>query len=269
MTSPVSRLRVVFIGWGAMAQAAARLLEDSPVDIVGVGVRNASALRAAPPIGAQVITEPAGLKALAPDVVAEAAGRASVGTWAPAALAAGADFIVSSASALADEDLLRELETTARSNGCQLHIHPGAVAGIEALSAARMAGLTAVEHRIVKPPMAWLGTPAEALCDLTSLEESIAFYRAPADETASTFPKNANVAMTVALAGIGARKTMVTLVADPEATSNHHELRAEGGFGTLDVAIANTALAENPKTSAMAALSLVRVIDGRRAPVVL
>ncbi|NCW49520.1 MAG: hypothetical protein EBV88_08635 [Actinobacteria bacterium] len=66
---------------------------------------------------------------------------------------------------------------------------------VDALSAARSIGLDRVEHRIVKPPRAWVGTPAETLCDLSGLTESTVFFTASAAETASAFPKNANVAI--------------------------------------------------------------------------
>jgi hypothetical protein len=62
------------------------------------------------------------------------------------------------------------------------------------------AGIDAVEHQIVKPPVAWRGSLAETLCDLDSLTEPKAFFSRSASETASQFSKNANVAMTTALA---------------------------------------------------------------------
>ena len=74
--------------------------------------------------------------------------------------------------------------------------------------------------------------------------------------------------MTTALAGIGPHDTKITLVADPNASKNRHEITASGAFGHLDVSITNTPLPENPKTSAMAALSLVRAIQNRVNPVI-
>ena len=69
--------------------------------------------------------------------------------------------------------------------------------------------------------------------------------------------------MTTARAGVGPDRTTITLVADPAATTNRHEISAKGAFGTLDVSIANNPLPDNPKTSAMAALNLVRSIENR------
>ena len=97
------------------------------------------------------------------------------------------------------------------------------------------AGIDAVEHQIVKPPVAWRGSLAETLCDLDSLTEPKAFFSSSASETASQFSKNANVAMTTALAGIGPDDTKITLIADPTSTTNRHEITAHGAFGQLSV----------------------------------
>ena len=261
-------LRVVFVGWGAMARAAAGFLQDPAIEVVGVAVSDTRVPRTNLPAGAVLITEPSELGALAPDVVAEAASRESVGPWGHAALNAHADFIVSSVSALADELLLASLSAATTAAG-RLHIQPGALAGIDALAAAKVMGIDAVEHRIVKPPAAWLGTPAEALCALDSLAEAETFFLGSASEAASAFPKNANVAMTTALAGIGPERTQITLVADPTATTNRHEVLAYGAFGQLQVSISNNPLPDNPKTSAMAALSLARAIENRVLAVVI
>jgi len=260
-------LRVALIGWGAIAGTAGRMLRDAPVEIVAVAVRDAEAERVDLPASAQLITDPGELAATRPDVVAEAAGRASVAPWGDAALNLGVDFIVSSVSAFADAELLAVMRATAERTSAQLQISPGALAGVDALAAARLMGIDTVEHRMVKPPGAWRGTPAETLCALDDLTAATAFFGASAAETASAFPKNANVAMTTALAGIGPTATQITLVADPDATTNRHEISAEGDFGKLNVAISNNPLPDNPKSSAMAALSLVRAIQNRVAAI--
>ena len=262
-------LRLAFIGWGAIARTAAGMLRDAPVHIVAVAVRDDAVPRPDLPDGAQLITTVDDLAGLEPDVVAEAASRESVGPWGRAALEAGADFIVSSVSAFADTELLESLRDIAARSGSHIHIQPGALAGVDALAAARIMGIDAVEHHIVKPPVAWRGSLAETLCDLDSLTQPEAFFRGSASETASQFSKNANVAMTTALAGIGPDETKITLIADPTSTTNRHEITAHGAFGQLSVVISNNALPANPKTSAMAALNLVRSIENRVSPIVI
>jgi len=260
-------LQVAIIGWGAIGQAVAAGITEPAIEIVAVAVQDASAERSGLPPTARLISDPSELTAVRPDVVAEAAGRGSVEPWAMAALELGADVIISSVSAFADAALLDRLKTLATANQAQLHIQPGALGGVDALASARYMGIDEVEHRMVKPPRAWTGTPAEDLCDLSAITEPLEFFSANAAETATAFPKNANVAMTTALAGIGPEATQITLVADPTATKNRHEIRAHGAFGKLDVVIANNPLPSNPKSSAMAALNLIRAIENRVAAI--
>ncbi len=264
-------LRVVLLGWGAIGQTVAHQLqqagESANVDIVAVAARNPATLEAGLPPGAIGITDPSALDGLEVEVILEAAGRDSVEPWGSAAVAAGADFVVSSVSAFADPDLLARLRSMAGCAGVQIHIQPGALGGIDALSAARLAGLDDVEHRIVKPPQAWAGTDAEERCDLTNLSAATVFFTGSAAETADRFPKNANAAMTTALAGIGPDRTQVALVADPEADKNRHEIRADGAFGTFSIVLQNAPLEVNPKTSALAAYGLTRAALNRSSAI--
>lgn len=262
-----SLLRVGLIGWGAIGRTVADLIKDDPVELVVVGVRDDAIERDGLPSSASVITNPDELSRFKLDVVAEAAGRESVVPWGVASVSNGVDFIVSSASAFAEPAALESLREHARTNDAQVHIQTGALGGIDALASARLMGIDEVEHRIVKPPKAWKDTPAEQLCELDALEAPATFFSGTASETASAFPKNANVAMTTALAGIGPDATVISLVADPTASTNRHEIHAHGAFGTLDVAIANNALPANPKTSAMAALSLARALQNQTTPI--
>lgn len=264
-----SPLRVGLIGWGAIGRTVAELIADDPIDVVVVGVRNARTDRDGLPPSATLITSPDELSSFELDVVAEAAGRESVLPWGLASVSNGVDFIVSSASAFADPEVLDSLRTTAAAHAAQVHIQTGALGGIDALAGARLMGIDVVEHRIVKPPGAWKDTPAEQLCDLDALDAPVTFFSGSAPDTASAFPKNANVAMTTALAGIGPNGTVISLVADPTATTNRHEIHAHGAFGTLDVAIANNPLPANPKTSAMAALNLARALQNRTSTIII
>jgi len=269
LVTPESDLRLAFIGWGAIARTVAGMIADDSVEIVAVAERDATIHRPDLPTGALLITEPHELAATGAELVVEAASRESVAPWGRAALETGADFIVSSVSAFAEPDVLSSLTEMARRNRSQLHIQPGALGGVDALAAARTLGIDHVEHRIIKPPRAWLDTPAENLCQLDELSEAVEFFTGTPAQAASEFPKNANVAMTTALAGIGTTATRITLVADPDATTNRHEINASGAFGELTVALSNKALPDNPKTSALAALNLVRAIRNRVSPLVI
>jgi aspartate dehydrogenase len=264
-------LRIVLVGWGAISTRVAHLLAErgAPVSVVAVAVRDTSTPRDGLPATAQLISTPNDLDGITADLLIEAAGRASVAPWARAGLARGWDVAVSSTSALTDTGLLDELTQLARQNRAQILIPPGALGGIDALSAASRLPLHSVRHEVVKPARAWAGTAAETLCDLTNLATPYTFFEGSARDAADAYPQNANVAVISALAGIGLDRTTVALTADPDATLNSHRITAQGDFGTLRVTLENRPLATNPKSSEMTALSLLRMIENRANPVMI
>jgi len=259
-------MRLVLVGWGAIGAEVARLLvaRNAPVDLVGVAMRHAG--RALPCPG---ITDPADLPALRPDLVVEAAGRGAVMPWGEAALRAGADFAPASTSAFAEEGNLEQLLIMARAAGKQILIPPGALGGMDALSAASRMPLESVTHEVSKPALTWMGTEAETLCDLPGLTAPFAFFEGTAREAAQRFPQNANVALITALAGLGPDATTLRLIANPGTSANRHRVIAIGDFGRMEITLENAPLAHNPKSSALTALSLVRLIENRASPLVI
>ena len=156
--------------------------------------------------------------------------------------------LVVSVGALADRALLAALEQAAKEGGGRhARSRPARVGGIDALAAARQGGLERVTYTSRKPPLAWKGTPGEALCDLDRLDAPFTLFEGPADEAARTYPKNANVAATVALAGAGFDRTAVRIVADPAAPGNVHEIEATGAFGRMALRMEGQTAARQPQ----------------------
>ena len=67
----------------------------------------------------------------------------------------------------------------------------------------------------------------------------------------------------MALAGLGFEDTQVELIADPGITTNIHEIEAKGIFGSFTFQISGNALPDNPKSSALTAMSMVRAVHNR------
>lgn len=254
---------VVLVGFGAIGGAVMRILTErgNASLIKAIALRDPARARTGLPDGVPVITDPRALAGIDAGMVIEVAGRDSVAPWGRAALSQGLRFAVSSTSALTETALLNELIALAKAHSTQLIIPPGALGGMDALAAASRMGLAEVTHTIIKPCAAWAGTEAECLCDLPNLTTATRFFQGPATVAAARFPQNANVALVVALAGLGPDRSQVSLVADPGASGNIHEITATGDFGHMALQFENKALVENPKSSAMTALSLVRLIE--------
>jgi aspartate dehydrogenase len=257
------RIRAVFIGWGAINVRVGTLLaqRNSPVDIVGIAASDTPENRASIPPGIRFLASPAELAELQPDIVVEAAGRAAIDAWAEAALAAAPAMIVASTSAFCDDELLGRLAEVAERHGSRILIPSGAIGAVDALASAAVLGLDEVTHQIVKPPIAWQGTPAEKILDLASLQDRAVFFSGSAREAARHYPQNANATVVTALAGVGLDDTRVEMVADPAVRINGHRIMARGAFGRLEILLENNPLATNPKSSELTALSLVRLIE--------
>jgi aspartate dehydrogenase len=201
-------------------------------------------------------------------MVCECAGHGAVKQHGPAVLAAGRDLVVASTGALADAALLDALKAAAVQGGAQLLLPAGAVGGIDALAAARLLGTPRVTYIGRKPPRTWTGTKAEALLDLSAVTEPTTFYEGAAREAARDFPQNANVAATIALAGVGFEATRVRLVADPTISANVHELDVESEAVRFAIRLVGVPSRSNPKTSLTAGLSMARAVLNRDAVVV-
>lgn len=209
------------------------------------------------------------LIAAVPDLVVEAAGHSGVTAHVPACLKAGIDVVVVSVGALADEALAVKLEASARKGGARVILPAGAVGGIDLVSALSAAGKLTLTYRGTKPPKAWTGTPAEETLDLAGLTEAATFFTGTAREAASAYPKNANVAATLALAGPGLDATRVELVADPAAPGNLHGFELASPAARVRVEIENLPSEGNVKTSVSTIYSVLREIRNRIGPMVI
>jgi len=255
----------LLIGCGAMGRTVlAQIAQERAVRIryVLASVHRRQALQEELGAGIQVICGLGELSTL-PDFAVECAGHEALSGIVPDLLRLGVDTIVASVGALAEPGLPEALEQAAAQGHAQLTLVAGAIPGIDALAAAARTPLESVSYIGRKPPSGWLGTPAEQQVDLASLDAATVIFEGSARDGARLYPKNANVAAVVALAGIGFDRTRIQLIADPAVTRNTHRLRACGEFGELDATVAAHALASNPKTSALAAYSIALAIRHR------
>lgn len=269
-----SPLRVALIGFGAIGAELYRVLQTSPdlVNVQGALVMGGTAIKPPPPgsdPGPPRWNSLADLLHSAPDIVVECAGHQAVDAYGEQVLRAGCDLLLVSAGSLADAARHSRLCQAAEHSGRQLLLASGAVGGMDILGAARRAGLSFVQYRSRKPPAAWRDTAAEACIDLDALTGPTVFFSGSARMAALAYPKNANVAATIALAGLGFDETRVELIADPQVDGNVHEIEADGASGRISIRIDGRASSTNPKTSMVTAYSLANALLNRRAAVVI
>ena len=263
---------VGLIGYGGIAQDVVATLRNSGsrTKVVAAMCQPGRAEKARAALAEIDIVESlAELLARQPAIVAEVAGQSAVAEHGPEVLRRGFDLLVISIGALADLRLLARLKAAAHGGSGRILLPAGAIGGIDAIAAMRLAGLNAVRYRSRKPPAAWRGSPAEKVADLDKLTGRTVLYRGSAGEAALLYPQNANVAAAVALAGIGFEATEVELVADADAPGNVHEIEAEGVAGRFAIQLEGKPSRTNPKTSALAALSVARALINLEATIVI
>lgn len=243
---------------GMLASNQANAGYDSAFSIA-VLKRPGSAFQGGPGIAA-VFSDIQELLAWQPDLIAEAAGQEAVGEYARLVLEKGIPFLVSSVGALADENMYDALLSAARKGNTRLLIPAGAIGGLDYLRAAALFEGTRVTYESRKPPSAWAPELAAQGMQSDQLTQPLELFAGTANVAASRYPKNLNVAATLALAGTGMHNTRVRVVVDPDAPGNQHVIRVDGPAGTLAMTIANQPSPDNPKTSWIVSRSIVSTL---------
>lgn len=261
------QLDIVLVGHGAIAEyVTGQVSKLAGIQISGVLCRECSCAKAEKFASGRfpVFTSTSCFEKK-PDLLVDCAGHSGLVCHAPDALRLGIDVISISTGAVTQDGLLDELEASARAGNSKLKFLSGAIGGIDALTSAASGTFNEVNYTGRKPPKGWRGSPAEDKCDLENLSEPFEHFYGTAREAAQQYPKNANVAATIALATIGLENLQVRLVADPGIQQNHHEVEASGEFGSLSLRLCGNSLPNNPKSSALAAMSIVGELRRRLA----
>ncbi|SDH84389.1 aspartate dehydrogenase [Alteribacillus bidgolensis] len=182
------------------------------------------------------------------DIVIEAANITAVQELIPRALEKKEAAIIS-IGALSDDTFLEHIMSLANRYNHSIYLPSGAIGGMDLIQNAGALGeLDEVSLTTRKP--------AHSLNEQSLKQEKIIF-QGTAFEAIRKFPKNINVSIILSLAGVGIHQTKVTIIADPDIQTNQHKVEAKGAFGTFSSTIENNPMPSNPKTSFLAALSIL------------
>ena len=249
----------MFIGYGSMAKKVHEMLPAGiELSTVVITPRSVDKIKAEVGASVNVITSIDELVDT-PDLAVEMAGQTGLKEHAIDIVKRGIPLGIISVGAFTDDSFAISLADAAEQSNVKIHILAGAIAGIDGINAASLAGLDEVVYQGRKQPASWRGSYADELIDYDNITESVEFFTGTAREAATLFPDNSNVAATIALAGVGLDNTQVKLIADPNLERNIHHIMVKGTFGQLEISIAGLPLAENPKTSSLAAFSALRL----------
>ncbi len=142
---------VGLIGCGGIAQDVLAALRASPangVSVIGALARPGRGEAARAKLcEIDVVESLDDLLARSPALIAEVAGQSAVIEHGDAVLRSGVDCLVISVGALADPALLARLRSAAQDGNSRILLPAGAIGGIDAIAAMRVAGLTSVRYR--------------------------------------------------------------------------------------------------------------------------
>ncbi len=236
---------VGLIGAGAIGTVLAEAIERGLVGcdelvVFDIDVAKAETLKTALKFPAEIVGTVEELISCRPKVVVEAASQQAVIEYYDKILAANVDLIVMSTGAL----------LSLNTGNPKVHFSSGAIGGLDALSSAALAGIDEITLTSRKNPKA-LGK--------TNTQEVIV-YEGYAEEAAKLFPREMNVAATLALT-VKPAKVKVKVVSDPVVKRNTHEIQVKWQFGEMFLRFANDPHPDNPHTSALAAWSAIKLLQ--------
>jgi aspartate dehydrogenase len=195
------------------------------------------------------------------DIVIECASKGAVREYGKIIIESKKDLIVLSVGAFSDINFLSELQNLSNLNNTRILIPTGAIAGLDSIRSVKMY-LDSLSITTTKHPKSFAGAPffKNSKIKLDDISNKTVLFEGNAITAIEYFPANVNVAVSIALAGIGLEKTRVKIIADPMISVNKHEILAKGSFGEIHIIVQNVPSPTNPKTSYLASLSAIECL---------
>lgn len=156
-----------------------------------------------------------------------------------------------------------DLQALAQKSNGRIIVPSGALSGLDAVKALYQGGINKAVIRSTKPPKAFLGAPyiQEKHIDVLKFTQKTLIFSGNVLEAAKAFPANVNVAATLSLATKMPDNTIVEVWADPATQNNSHEIEVKGGRSTITSRVENVPDPANPKSSTMAAYSIIATLE--------
>jgi aspartate dehydrogenase len=264
-------LSLAIAGLGAIGSKVARAVDAGGIPgltLAAVSVRDAGKARRnmsgfrVPPL-----LVPVSELADHADIVVECLPSALFASVAGPAIEAGRIFMPLSVGALLDHMHLIE---RAKITGARILVPTGALVGLDAVRAVAEGRIETVSITTRKPPAGLAGAPLLVAKGLSveNLQAPLLVFEGSAREAIKGFPANVNVAVALALAGIGPDRTRVAIWADPTVTRNTHTIEVVSDTSNFTMSIAGLPSQETPATGRIVPLSVIAALRRLTAPLV-
>ena len=257
--------KIAVIGCGALGKTLALNLKQILSDrytITGILARTIPTAFARE-IGCRACTTLEELLADSPEIVVEIAGIQAVRDYGVAVLQNGADLIVVSVGALADEALKGSLITAARASGHTIHIASGAIGGFDLMQTFALMGPVTASIENFKAPENLEGAPYLDGRSLSRTSPETIFTGTVGDAIAG-FPKNVNVAVATDLAVDGGTEVIIRSI--PGLHENRHVIRLQNETAEAEISIRSAPDPQNPRSSTFTAWSVLALLQQLDSP---
>ena len=236
--------KVGIIGCGAIGSLIAEAVDKGIVDcdeliLYDRSTERAEHLKQSLHTATTVVSNVDEMLKLHPKVVVEAASQEAAREYVGTIVQRNVEVIVMSVGALLDSKL----------KSSKIHTPSGAIGGLDAISSAALAGIDQVVLTTRKNPQT---------LDVDDKQEKLV-YEGNAHEAVRRFPREMNVAATLALT-VQPERILVRVISDPKATRNVHDITVKWKNGNMSLKFANDPHPGNPKTSALAAWSAIKLL---------
>ena len=260
----MKKLKLGIVGCGFLANIIVDAWRQGLLDefeFAGCLSRNSdSAKRLADKAGCVACETLDDLLALTPDYVVETASPAALKTIAEPVLSHGANLVVLSIGAFADDDFYARIKQTALRNATRVHLASGAIGGFDVLRTTALMSSIEASISTQKGPASLKGTPVFSE-RLMSDGEPTEVFAGSAKDAIALFPTKVNVAVACALATAGAERTGVRVTSVPGFKGDDHRIEVAGDEVRAVVDIYS-------KTSAIAGWSVVALLRNLVSPIV-
>ncbi len=151
------------------------------------------------------------------------------------------------------------------SKGYKIHIPSGAIAGCDALLAAKLSGIKSIELKTIKPLNSLISSnyirKNKNLYKKIINSNKFLVFEGNVFDAVKNFPQNINVAATLAVLCGEPHKVKVKIVAKKNLNKNIHEVSIDAYSGKIFTRTENLPSPKNPKTSHLAALSVISLLE--------
>ena len=266
----MKKYKLALIGCGSLARIIGSHVDKKMADnyeITGILVRNKEGAREfAESLNVKLYKDLDEVIEDSPDYIVEAASPDLVKEIAVKILEKGINLIPLSVGAFADDEFFKSAKRAAQENHSRVHIPSGAVGGFDVLAGAMLMGDAEVTIETEKSPDSLNGAPYLKGRELPEDKREELFI-GTARQAIDGFPKNVNVAVATALATIGVDDTQVVINSLPGKEGNKHEIRLRGENINISIAIESLPSPDNPKSSTLAAYSVIALLNRLVSPI--